>query len=372
MIRLALGGGLALGGLAAGLSGCGRELASADGASSGRREAMFYQKLAGGAVRCSLCPRGCTVGNGRRGECGVRENVGGTYYTLVYGTAAALNVDPIEKKPLFHFLPTARAFSVGTAGCNLHCKDCQNWEISQVRPEQIDNPIALSPQEIVTKAPQYGAQVVAFTYNEPVIFYEYMRDTAQRARAAGLRPVMISNGYINREPMLQLAPHLSAVKIDLKGFTEEFYQQYCSGTLEPVKQTIRRVHSLGKWLEIVYLVVPTLNDDLDMIREMSDWLLRAVGPNVPLHFSRFHPAYQLTRLPSTPISTLEACRNAARGRGLKYVYVGNVPGHNAENTFCASCGQLVIRRYGFQVTENHVKPNGACRFCGKTIPGVWS
>jgi len=372
MIRLALGGGLALGGAALGLPGCARRTASANGATSGRHEAMFYEKLAGGSVRCTLCPTGCIVRSGQRGVCGVRANEGGTYYTLVYGTAAALNIDPIEKKPLFHFLPGARAFSIGTAGCNLHCKDCQNWEISQVTPEQIDRPIELSPQTIVSKAPEYNATVIAYTYNEPTIFYEYMHDTAQLARSSGLRSVMISSGYINREPMLQLVPHLDAVKVDLKGFTDDFYRDYCAGAVEPVKQTIRRVHTLGKWLEIVYLVVPTVNDDLHVIRDMSDWIMRAVGPDVPLHFTRFRPAYQLTRLPPTPVSTLEACREVAREQGLNYVYVGNVPGHNAENTFCASCGQVVIKRYGYQVLENHVKPNGACRFCGNSIPGVWS
>lgn len=371
MLRLVLGGGMALGCAALGLSGCTREEASANGASSGAHEAMFYERI-GDNIRCTLCPMGCTVPPGGRGLCGVRENQGGTYRTLVYGTAAALNIDPIEKKPLFHFLPASLAFSIGTAGCNLHCKDCQNWEISQVTPEQIDRPIPLSPRTAVAKAQQYNCPVIAYTYNEPVIFYEYMYDTARLGREAGLRSVMISNGYINREPMLKLAPQLDAIKIDLKGFTDDFYRDYCGGTIEPVKQTIRRVHALGKWLEIVYLVVPTLNDDLDKIRQMCDWLLRAIGPDVPLHFTRFHPAYQLTRLPPTPVSTLEACREVAREQGLNYVYVGNVPGHNAENTFCAGCGKVIVRRQGFQVTELHVKPNGTCRFCGQSIPGVWS
>ncbi|MEA3400748.1 MAG: AmmeMemoRadiSam system radical SAM enzyme [Armatimonadota bacterium] len=374
MLKLLVGGGLALGGAGAlaGVVGSGlRGVESVAGASDAH-EAMFYDKLPGGNVQCRLCPRGCAVGDGGRGVCGVRENRGGTYYTLVYGTAAAVNIDPIEKKPLFHYLPGSRAFSVGTVGCNMRCKDCQNWEISQIRPEQLDRPIPLSPETLVSKAREYDCEAVAFTYNEPTIFYEYMLDTAKLARQQGLKPVMISNGYINREPMLKLAPHLGAIKVDLKGFTTDFYNNYTGGTLEPVKMTIKRVQALGKWLEIVYLVVPTVNDDLDTIREMARWLKRAVGRGVPLHFSRFHPAYQLTKLPSTPVSTLEECRNAAREEGLDYVYLGNVPGHAGENTYCASCGEVVVRRYGFQVRETHVKPNGACRFCGNKIPGVWS
>ncbi len=374
MLRVLLGGGLAVGGACAlrGLAGCARENADASDSSSGPHEAMFYENIGGDTVRCTLCPTQCVVRDGGRGLCGVRENRGGTYYTLVYGTAAALNIDPIEKKPLFHYLPGTRAFSLGTAGCNLHCKNCQNWEISQVRPEQVDRPIPLSPQTIIAKAREYGTASIAYTYNEPVIFYEYMRDTAQLARSNGLRSVMISNGYINRQPMLELAPHLDAVKVDLKGFTDSFYRDYCGGTIEPVKQTIKRIHALGKWLEIVYLVIPTLNDSMATIRQMSDWLKAAAGADVPLHFTRFMPCYQLKKLPPTPVSTLEACREVAMDRGLNYVYVGNVPGHEGENTYCAHCGKVVIRRHGYEILERNVTSGGACKFCGKQIPGVWS
>ncbi len=366
-IRALLGGGLALGGAC--LFGAGEQ---AFGAPASWHEAMFYERLGDGRVQCRLCPHQCVLGDGQRGVCRVRANSAGTLYTLVYGQAATLNVDPIEKKPLFHFLPGSRAFSLGTAGCNLACKDCQNWDISQVRPEDIARPIDLPPETIAAKAAEYKASIIAYTYNEPTVFYEYMHDTAKACRERGLRSVMISAGYINREPMLQLAPHLDAVKIDLKGFTEDFYREYCSAELEPIKQTIKRVHALGKWLEIVCLIVPTINDDEGSVRSMSDWLLRAVGPEVPVHFTRFMPAHKLTHLPPTPIPTLERCRNVARAQGLKYVYIGNAPGHNAENTFCASCGQLVVRRLAYRVQEVHVKPGGACRFCGNPIPGVWS
>ncbi len=370
MLRLMLCSGLALGGAAAvGLTGCPGDAA---GASGGLREAMYYEKLAGNVVRCGLCPRTCTVRDGGRGYCGVRENRGGTYYSLVHGWASTVNLDPVEKKPLFHFLPGSRAFSIGTVGCNMECKDCQNWEISQVLPEQIDRRIDLPPATAVEKAGEYGAEIVAFTYNEPSVFYEFMRDTSELAQAADLRAVMISNGYLNRRPMLDLAPHLDAIKIDLKGFTDDFYRDYCAGTIEPVKESIRRVSALGKWLEIVYLVVPTVNDGLDGIRDMAGWLVRAVGPDVPLHFTRFHPAYKLTRLPPTPVETLEACRRAALDQGLHYVYVGNVPGHPGENTFCAGCGAAVIRRRGYQILERRINADGTCALCGRAIPGVWS
>ncbi len=371
MLRTLLAGGLAVG--ATGLVGRGlRGATGASGVPAGWHEAMFYKQLEGKKVKCQICPKHCVVGEGERGFCGNKENRGGKYYTLVYGKAAALNIDPIEKKPLFHFLPGSRAFSIGTAGCNFDCKNCQNWEISQVRPEQIDHPITLPPETIVSKAPEYGAEVIAYTYNEPTVFYEYMHDTAKLARRHGLRSVMISNGYMNREPMLKLAPYLDAVKVDLKGFTDEFYRKYALGTLEPVKETIKRVKALGKWLEIVCLVLPGLSDDLDRIAEMADWINRAVGPEVPVHFSRFGPAYRMKKLPPTPVSTLEKCRAVARRQGLKYVYIGNVPGHSAENTYCASCGKIVIKRYGYEILERHIKPNGACAFCGNKIPGVWS
>jgi pyruvate formate lyase activating enzyme len=371
MLRTLALGGVGLG--AAALVGRGlRGAVGAAGVPSGWREAMFYKQLEGMKIKCQVCPKNCVVGDGERGFCGNKENRRGTYYTLVYGKAAALNIDPIEKKPLFHFLPASKALSVGTAGCNFDCKDCQNWEISQVRPEQIDHPVALAPQAIVTKAPQYGATVIAYTYNEPTVFYEYMHDTARLGRQHGLKSVMISNGYMNREPMLKLAQYMDAIKVDLKGFTDDFYRKYCTGTIEPVKETIKRVKALGKWLEIVYLVVPTINDDSSLIGQTAAWIKKAVGAEVPLHFTRFQPNYQLTKLPPTPVATLENCRSIARAKGLRYVYVGNVPGHSGEHTYCAGCGKIVIKRRGYEILQRHVKANGACAFCGSKIPGVWS
>ncbi len=332
--------------------------------------ALYWKPLANKRVKCLLCPKHCTVGDRERGYCGVRENRGGVYYTLVYGQAASAHpYDPIEKKPLFHFLPGTRTFSIATAGCNMDCKDCQNWQLSQSRPEQVRSQW-LPPERVAALAAASGCKTIAYTYNEPVIFYEYMLDCAKQGRKHGVGSVMITNGYINREPMLNLLPHLSAVKIDLKGFTDKFYRTYCNGTLQPVLDCIKLVHSKGKWLEIVYLVVPGINHDPALIRRMSQWLVQNVGPDVPLHFTRFYPHYQLKHLPPTPVKTLEMCRDIARKAGLRFVYIGNVPGHRYENTYCPGCGRVLIERFGFQIRQMNIR-HGRCRFCGRRIPGVW-
>ncbi len=333
------------------------------------KEALFYDKLSGGRIQCKVCPRQCKVGDRERGFCGSRENRQGKYYTLVYGSAAALNIDPIEKKPLFHFLPGSRAFSLGTAGCNFDCKDCQNWELSQARPEQVDSQ-ELPPAKVAGMAKQYGCQVIAYTYTEPVTFLEYMIDTAREGHRVGLRSVMITNGYINRDPLLSAAQHLDAIRIDWKGPTEAFYNKYCAGTLQPVIDTIGRVKRLGKWLELVYLVVPTLNDSPGAIRQVARWIKTYLGADTPLHFSRFVPQYQLKNLPPTSTATLERCHDVAREQGLNFVYLGNVPGHKYESTYCPKCGAVVIERWGFEVRQNRLTA-GRCPQCGRTIPGVW-
>ncbi len=367
--------GVGLTGVAAAATGLSRLLPHAEAATdAGVHEARYYRKLGGGRVQCTLCPWQCVTADGQRGVCRVRENRNGKYYSLVYGEAAALHVDPIEKKPLFHFHPGTWALSVGTAGCNLRCKDCQNWEISQRTPEQLraeHRLISMPPQTLVAKAKSNAIPTIAYTYNEPIAFYEYMYDTAKLARQQGIKSVMISSGSINREPLLALAPYLDAVKIDLKGFSDDFYREYTSGALEPVKMTIKRLVALGKWLEIVYLVVPTVNDDPATIEAMAEWLVKVGGPYLPLHFSRFFPAYRLKNLPATPISTLQRCRHIARQAGLKYVYVGNVSGSDLASTYCPSCGEVVIKRDGYQILACNLKPNGACRFCGTTIHGIW-
>ncbi len=333
-------------------------------------EAMHYKKLEEGKVECEVCPRGCKVALKERGYCGAKENIGGTYNTLVYGRACSINVDPIEKKPLFHFLPGSQALSLATAGCNIECKFCQNWEISQFRPEQV-NSISFPPQEVVARAAENEIKSIAFTYTEPVIFYEYMFDTARLARKKGVRSVMISNGYIKEEPMSDLCEHLSAVKIDLKAFTEKFYAETCSGKLQPVLDTLKLLKKKKMWFEIVVLIIPTLNDDPKETASMCEWIFSELGPDVPVHFSRFHPMYKIKNLPPTPVSTISRCREIAIASGLNYAYVGNVPGHEGESTYCPNCKRGIIRRIGFQILTVDIK-NGKCKSCGREIAGIWA
>lgn len=333
-------------------------------------EARYYEKLPDREIKCQLCPRFCQLGDKERGFCGVRENKDGRYYTLVYGKVASLNVDPIEKKPFFHFLPGSQALSLATAGCNLSCRFCQNWEISQMRPEQVRN-INLPPEAVVTTAENQGCPVIAYTYSEPVIFYEFMYDTSLLARRKGLKNVVVSAGYINPQPLADLLKVVEAVKIDLKAFNQDFYHQYVRGELQPVLETIKQIARSPVWLEIVYLVIPTLNDNPEEIRKMCRWLKTEIGPDYPLHFSRFHPMYLIKNLPPTPVSTLEKLRQIALEEGLHYVYVGNVPGHPGESTYCPNCGKLIIERYGYTINKIEIS-KGKCRFCGQKIAGVWS
>lgn len=333
-------------------------------------EARYYEKLPDREIKCTLCPRYCHLGDKERGYCGVRENDGGTYYTLVYGKACAVNVDPIEKKPFFHFLPGTLAFSLATAGCNVNCKFCQNWQISQVRPEQVEA-FDLPPEAVALAAQRNNCPSIAYTYTEPVIFFEYMVDSSIASRKLRLKNVVITGGHINPEPLEELIQVVDAIKVDLKSFSEAFYKEYVHGELKPVLEAIKLIHQKKIWLEIVYLVIPTLNDQEPMIRQMCRWLLKEIGPDVPLHFSRFHPMYLLKNLPPTPISTLEKLHSIARAEGLRYVYIGNVPGHKAESTYCPFCGQLVLERVGYQVEKIELR-NGRCRYCNALIPGIWT
>ncbi len=335
-----------------------------------RHEARFWEPRPDGAVKCLLCPRECDVAKEERGYCGVRENQGGRYQTLVYGTLCSANIDPIEKKPLFHYLPGTTAFSVATAGCNMECKFCQNWQISQFRPEQVES-VHVSPEALVARCKRDGCPTIAYTYSEPVIFYEYMHDTAELGRREGIGSVMISNGYIQEKPLRELCRHLTGVKIDFKAFSEGFYRDQCAGELKPVLATLETLKDIGIWFELVVLIVPTLNDSPDEVRKMSEWILGRLGPDVPVHFTRFHPTYRLTNLPPTPVATLERCRKLAMDAGVHYVYAGNVPMHPGENTWCHSCKAELIRRVGFQVVRNRIK-DGKCPDCGTVIPGVWS
>jgi len=334
-----------------------------------RVEARFYTKLDEGGIECGICPRHCRITDLERGYCGVRENRGDTYYSLVYGLPCSLNIDPIEKKPLFHFLPGTTAFSLATAGCNVNCKFCQNWEISQQRPEQTNN-IELSPGRAVEVCREKKVPTIAYTYSEPIVFYEYMYDIAEEGHRHGIRSAMITGGYIEREPLAALLPHLDAVKVDLKAIRESFYRDIVDGHLAPVLDALVQIKQSGVWLEIVYLVVPTLNDTDQEFRELAQWLKANLGLDTPIHFTRFHPQYLLTNLPPTPVATMERAREIALAEGLEYVYLGNVPGHSAESTYCPQCGALLIERRGYHTRVVGLSDH-RCRECQRTIPGVF-
>jgi pyruvate formate lyase activating enzyme len=334
-----------------------------------KREAMFYEKLDGRAVRCTLCPKMCWVGDGGRGYCGVRQNVGGKYYTLVSDNPCALHVDPIEKKPLFHYLPGTRALSLATAGCNIECKYCQNWSISQSVPEETYN-FDLPPLSVVDLAKKEQCRSIAYTYTEPMVFYEYVLHTSEEAQRQNIRNVLVTNGFVNPPPLEELCGSVDAANVDLKGFTEQFYGDVCRGVLKDVLKSLKTYRRRSIHLEITNLIVPTLNDDMGSIREMCRWVKDELGEDVPLHFSRFTPTYKLKNLPLTPLETLERARETALEVGLHYVYIGNVPGHSAENTFCPGCGKVLVDRTGYSLREFNLQ-DGRCRFCGKPVPGVW-
>jgi pyruvate formate lyase activating enzyme len=333
-------------------------------------EASFYEKQPYKKIKCKLCPRECVIDDRERGYCGVRENRGGTYYTLVHSRTVARNIDPIEKKPFFHFLPGSTAFSIATVGCNVNCKFCQNWEISQVRPEQVEA-VFLPPEQVAGQASQHKCPVIAYTYTEPVVYYEYMRDAAAAGRLAGLKNVVVTGGYIQQEALTKLCREVDAIKVDLKAFSEKYYKEVVNGELKPVLDALVTMRKQGMWTEIVYLVVPTLNDGDEEFKGLARWIKAELGQDVPLHFSRFYPEYLLKNLAPTPISTLERAKAAADAEGLHYVYIGNVPGHPAESTYCPKCRQVVVKRNGYLVTEVRLL-KGKCRNCQSPIPGVWN
>jgi pyruvate formate lyase activating enzyme len=332
------------------------------------REALFYSETPRG-VKCLICPNECTLKPGELSDCHNRTNKDGKLYTIAYGNPCAIHIDPIEKKPLNHFLPASSSFSIATAGCNLACLNCQNWEISQTSPRETRN-YDLMPEAVVEQAIKNNCLSISYTYSEPNTFFEYTCDSAKIAREKGIRNVLVSAGYINPDPLRHMLTNVDAANIDLKSFSEEIYLKLNAGKLKPVLDALKIYLEEGVWLEITNLVVPGWTDDLDMITRMCDWLAQNGFRNVPLHFSRFHPTYKLTELPPTPVGTLEKAREIAMKAGLHFVYIGNVPGHEATNTYCPQCGKIVVERKGFQVTTNNLL-KGKCKACGTAIPGVW-
>ena len=335
------------------------------------REAMFYERLGDDIVRCNLCSHRCRIADSRRGICGVRENRNGMLYSLVYGKVAARAVDPIEKKPFFHFLPGSWAYSIATVGCNFRCGNCQNFEISQMPKDR--NLILgqdVSPEEIVVAAKRNNCESIAYTYTEPTIFFEYAYDVAKVASREGIKNVFVTNGYITEEALGEIEPYLDAANIDLKSFSEDFYRKNCGARLDPVLDTIRLHKKLGIWIEITTLIIPSLNDSDENLRKIAEFI-KGVGEEIPWHISQFHPMYKLLDLPRTPIATLRRARKIGLEAGLRYVYEGNVPGEAGETTRCYRCGKPLIHRYDYQILENMVK-NSECPHCGARIDGVFS
>lgn len=297
-------------------------------------------------------------------------NIDGKLQTLVYGKPCAVHVDPIEKKPLFHYLPGTGSFSIATAGCNLHCMYCQNWEISQREPENTQN-MDLPPEEVVAQAIAAKCRTIAYTYSEPITFFEYSADSARLAHKNGLLNVWVTAGYINPEPLKEAVTFVDAANIDLKGMTEKFYNTVCNGTLQPVLDTIVTMKRSGVWVELTNLIVPTYNDTAEDFSRLCEWIVDNVGSEVPLHFSRFWPMYQLKNLPPTPEEVLTLARDIAMSKGIHYVYVGNIPGHEGNNTYCPMCKNIAIGRRGYMITEYNVTEEGKCKFCSHQIPGRW-
>jgi pyruvate formate lyase activating enzyme len=357
------------------------------------KEASHYLKLDAN-VQCKVCPNNCLLKPGDRSHCRNRVNKDGMLYTLAYGNPCTFHVDPVEKKPLFHFLPGTTTFSLATSGCVFRCLNCQNWEISQKKPEETKDPngaefrlkpplpaaisldqlqrLSLFPADVVAVTRALGCPSISYTYSEPTAYYEYAFDTCQLARANKLKNIIVTCGSIEERPLRELLKHVDAAHVDLKGFNDEVYRKLNSGKLQPILNTLKTYKSAGVWFEIINLVVPTYTDDLETIKRMCGWIVENLGPDQVLHFSRFHPQHKLTHLPPTPINTLLSARAAARAAGLRYVYIGNVREvADAETTFCPNCKKAVIERDIFSVTSFKLKA-GQCAFCQAKIPGIWT
>lgn len=335
------------------------------------KEAMLYEKLEDSKVRCFLCAHGCHISPGKRGICAVRENIDGTLYSLVYGKVVSANIDPIEKKPLFHFLPASHSFSISTVGCNFRCEHCQNYEISQFPRERPDVGIPgkdMTPEEVVSMAEANKCESISYTYTEPTIFLEFAYDCARLARSKGIKNVFVSNGFMTPESVRMIAPYLDGNNIDLKG-GEDFYKKICHARVEPVRETIRLMKELRVWVEVTTLIIPGHNDSEGDLRDIACFI-KSVDSAIPWHVTQFYPTYKLMGVPRTSVKTLRWARQMGLGIGLKYVYEGNVPGEGGENTYCPGCGELLIGRFGFTIGDNRIK-DGRCFKCGAGIEGVW-
>jgi pyruvate formate lyase activating enzyme len=333
------------------------------------REAMFFRRLKGQQVRCDLCAHHCVIEESQRGICGVRANKGGTLYSLVYGKAVATHADPIEKKPLFHYYPGSFSFSIATVGCNFRCTHCQNADIS-ILPVDHGRILGqdLGPEEMVDAAEKSGCRSIAYTYTEPTIFFEYAQDIASLAFERGIGNLFVTNGYITEKALRATQPWLHAANVDLKSFSDDHYQKVCGARLRPVLDSLRLMKNLGIWVEVTTLVIPTLNDSKDELRQIAEFVF-SLGPETPWHISQFHPTHRLIHLPPTPLESLRLGREIGLEAGLRYVYTGNVPGDEGESTFCYSCGQRVIHRYGYSILENRLQ-QAKCNRCGAIIDGV--
>lgn len=330
------------------------------------KEALYYIKRDGDTVQCELCPHNCIIKEGKSGICNARQNNGGILYSLIYKKPCAVHVDPIEKKPLYHFLPGSRSFSIGTVGCNLRCMHCQNWELSTSSPGDVFCN-TLSSDDCVKLATQYECQSISYTYNEPSINFEYVLETAQKAHASGIKNVMVTNGFINEKPLRQLYQYIDAANVDLKAFDDEFYKKICKARLEPVLKTLTILKEMNVWIEVTNLVIPTHNDSTELIQKLVEWFVKNLGNDVPLHFTAFYPAHKMTNVPPTPLRVLKNAYDIAYKAGIHYIYLGNV--RESSVTRCPSCGRDLIVRSGFNVMRTNLH-DGKC-ICGATIPGVW-
>jgi pyruvate formate lyase activating enzyme len=335
-------------------------------------EAYLYEKLEDQTVKCHLCNHRCVIKEGHRGKCNVRENQTGILKTLVYGKLIARHIDPIEKKPLFHFLPGTRSYSIATVGCNFRCRFCQNADIAQMPTDHKGTIMGdtYTPQEVVAAAQNAGCSSISYTYTEPTVFFEFAYETAKLAHQHGIRNVFVTNGYMTAEAVEMIHPYLDAANVDLKAFSDRYYKELCGAKRKHVQATLKLMTKLGIFVEVTTLIVPGLNDDPAELNDLAAFLAKQLGPQIPWHISRFHPTYKLTDRPSTPVKTLIMAREIGLAAGLRYVYTGNVPGDAGENTFCYRCGKIVIERWGFQVGKMRIK-NGRCTYCDTPIDGVW-